>query len=404
MTVDELSAVTVTFEIEAPEEAGDYTVRIEGLRGTFRVLEVEVEEEVVERKPRIESISVEPALVEIGKRVTISVVVVSEADVETKRDVTVTLDGVLVETRTVTLGPRERRTESFDVVAPSVVGRHEVAVGGLVRAFEVKEVEEEVLIEPAALNLVAPLTVSPTRVVAGGLVSITVVIENEGDEAGETELILRVNRREVERKTVRIPGREELRVRFEVVGRDAGDYTVELEAPEAEVVRTLDGTFKVVAPNLILVPGTLTVEPETVEVGKPVIVSIDIRNEGDARGTRTVVFRVDGRLVEEREVTLAPGARVTVTSTHVEEDVGAHTVSVEGLEAEFTATEEVLKVPNLVVVPGTLTVEPETIEVGETVTVSIDIRNEGDAIGPRTVTLRVDGVVVDTQRDNPRPG
>ena len=62
VTVDELSAVTVTFEIEAPEEAGDYTVRIEDLRGAFRVREVEVEVP----EPRIESISVEPLLVDVG--------------------------------------------------------------------------------------------------------------------------------------------------------------------------------------------------------------------------------------------------------------------------------------------------------------------------------------------------
>ena len=330
-------------------------------------------------------------------------VVVSEADVPTERILTVTLDGAVVETRTVTLGPRERLTEIFKIVAPADVGRHEVAVEGLVRAFEVKEEVEEVLIEPAALNLVAPLAVSPARVVAGELVSITAVIENEGDEAGDMEVILRVRGREVERKTVSIPGREERRVRFEVVRRDAGDYAVEVEAPEAEVLKTLSGSFRVVAPNLVLVPGTLTVEPETVEIRKPVTISVDIRNDGDARGARTVVFQVDGRVIEEREITLAPDARVTVTVTHVEEEVGAHTVSVEGLEAEFTATEEVL-VPNLVVVPGTLAVEPETVEAGQAVTVSIDIRNDGDARGPLTVTLRIDGVVVDTQEITLDPG
>ena len=132
-------------------------------------------------------------------------------------------------------------------------------------------------------------------------------------------------------------------VSFEVRRELEGDYEVEVEATEAVDVTLLEASFTVgrITPpvaQLVLVPQTLRVSPDTLTSGEPVIVSIDVSNEGQAPGSRTIVLIVDGKEIESKEVTLDPIGIETVSFTLVERGVVTHTVALDGATAEFTVT------------------------------------------------------------------
>ncbi len=155
-------------------------------------------------------------------------------------------------------------------------------------------------------------------------------------------MILRINGEVEARTTVRVPAGNTEAVSFEVSRTEPGDYAVEIEAEDAVDVKVLTGSFTVLEepppPPPPLSSEGLTVEPTEVESGGSVTISVTAVNDGADAITETVTLRVDGRLIEEKGVTVAGGATQTVSFTHVEEAVGAHSVSVEGLTATFTVT------------------------------------------------------------------
>ena len=351
--IPEFTAVPLTFTTIAPEEPRDYPLEIglpedpevAPLTGVSRVV---IPEGVV-----VESVTVSPRRVTTGELVTVTVGVVNVSDVEDTRTLTFIVDGEVKEERAVTLGPRETGTEIFTFAAPDVVGPHKLSVEGLERTFEVVRA-----IVPAVLNLVRPLTITPGEVQTGETVTVAVTLSNIGEEEGTTDIILRVRGQVIEtREDVVVQGGKEITLRFEVVQDEVGDYDVEVEAPGAADVKILDGTFTVVAPPpvleaiLVIVPGTLTVEPDKVDRGDPVTISVNVRNEGDAAGSDKIALKVDGVLVEEKEVTLEPGQVETVTFTHVEEVEGTHKVEVDGLTAEFEVAKPAAFPIVLVIVP-----------------------------------------------------
>ena len=335
VSVEALFIESVTFVTTAPLEPGTYSVRIE-IPEDPEVVTIESAFKVVER---IESVVVERLAVEVdrvlaGQTVTVTVDVTNVTDEIATRTLVLKLDGVVVEERLVTLNPREKKTEIFEFAAPEVIGTHEVVVA------ELPPLTFRVITLRAVLNLVQPLNVIPSTVEPGDVVTIRAVLENEGEEAGDSDVILKINGVEVEKKTVLVQPKSKEAVEFQVTRIETGDYMVEVEAVDARDVTLLRGSFTVRS-LLILVPDSVKVDRESVKSGEPVIVSVVVRNEGLAPGSRTVVLSVDGVLIEKKTVTLGPDEFETVTfSPHVERDVGEHTVNVDGIITTFTVTEK----------------------------------------------------------------
>ena len=358
VSVDELSAIPVTFKIDAPEEAGIYTVTIETLTGTFKVVVPPPEDEPAE--PKIDSITPVPGEVARGALITIVVVLVNDRDLESlPRTLVLKVDGVVIEERTVTLGPRERSTETFTFSAPDVLGRHELEIAEFTIPFDVVRV-----LEAAVLNLIPPLTITPSEVSTGQQVTIKLTLRNSGEQDGQTEVILTIRGQEVERKIALVPGLKDVTVTFQFVPQETGDYPVEVLAVEARDVRVLEGSFKAVAPpveeeeppspaKLVVVPGTLKVEPEKMNSGEPVTISLNVTNEGGVAGTRSVVLFVNDVEIDRKTVTLGPGKTgPCVFKPHVERGAGTFMVRVDDLTSEFTVTKPVslaLTIPLLVI-------------------------------------------------------
>ncbi|MBW2674938.1 MAG: hypothetical protein JRD89_16245, partial [Deltaproteobacteria bacterium] len=79
----------------------------------------------------------------------------------------------------------------------------------------------------------------------------------------------------------------------------------------------------------------LTVEPSEVEVGEQVQVSVGVVNIGDLEDTFTVTLKVDGAVVDVKEVTLAGGDTTFVTFQLTGDVEGTHEVEVNGLTETF---------------------------------------------------------------------
>ena len=131
----------------------------------------------------------------------------------------------------------------------------------------------------------------------------------------------------------------------------------------------------------------LVVSPARVGVGREITVSVTVENTGDAAGTYTVTLKVDGAVVESREVELGPGESTVVTFTIVGEEVGEHTVEVDGLTRKFVVT--AAAPPEFEI--SNLRIFPSEVEVGQSVTVTVTVTNVGGERGIKKVVLRVDG-------------
>ena len=334
VTVEELETETVVFTLTAPDQPGDYTVEVDGVTASFRVVRLLVP------VPRVVSVTTIPGRVQPGASITIAVDLVNDFNVEARRTLTVVLDGRTIEEREVVLGAGQASRESFTFAAPDAIGIHVVELDGQVREFEVVARIVEVV-----LNLVV-LDVSPSEADPGQLVTITATLRNSGEELGQTDVILKIRGLEVERKTVVVPGLSDAPVTFTLTRAEEGDYAVQVEVVAGVDVRVLTGSFRVVpgevvrAPaNLISQPDTLTITPEKLESGEPVVVQLDVTNVGGLEGSRILRLIVDGKEIEVREITVGPGETLTVFFARlVERSVGTHTVQVDGKTAEFTVT------------------------------------------------------------------
>ncbi|MFC2051590.1 Ig-like domain-containing protein [Chloroflexota bacterium] len=125
--------------------AGTYSVDVNGLAGTFTV------------KPApppptppavtsfsIKSLSISPAEVDIGDRVTISVTVANTGNAAGGYEVTLKVNGAVVETKTATLAVGSSQQVTF-TTSKNTAGTYSVDVNGLAGTFTVKTAAEEVI-------------------------------------------------------------------------------------------------------------------------------------------------------------------------------------------------------------------------------------------------------------------
>ena len=326
VTVGAFLFETVSFTVSR-DDPGLYTVRIDALTGTFRVLEPE------EKVLRLERVTTVPGTVAPSQSISIVVALVNRFDIELSRELVLSVDGREIERREVTVGPQDRQEVRFTFNAPEDPGRHTADIPGITFSFQVA-LEP---IEEAVLNLVPPLDISPKEVFPDGKVAITATVRNSGEKDGQTDVILSINGDEEARQSKAVPGSSDITVSFVVSRTELGRYRVEVEAPEADEVKTVTGTFTVVSPLKL---ANLKVEPSQVEIGEPVTITVDVTNESANESSLTVSLTVDGAFVEKQGVTVAGGEVVTVTFTFTEDEVDTHRVEVNELSAEFTVVEK----------------------------------------------------------------
>jgi hypothetical protein len=251
--------------------------------------------------------------------------------------------------------------------------------------------------------VLSDLSITPSQVNVTETVSITITASNVGEQTGSYTVTLWINDVVEATRTITLEGGKSVEVTFKVTKDDPGTYNVKVDE--------LTGRFEVKAPappprpaefllsGLIIVPKEGWIEKSVANF----TISLLVTNVGDLEGSTTVDLLVNGVKEQSKSVTLAGGARTTVSFSVTKTTVGSYTVKVGDLTGSFTVKEAPpppppptppkpaeFEVSDLVVSPG------EVVE-GESVNVTVKVTNVGEEEGTHTVDLKVDGLVVDSE-------
>ncbi len=143
-------------------------------------------------------------------------------------------------------------------------------------------------------------------------------------------------------------------------------------------------------PAAIVVSG-LTISPTEVNAGEAVTIGVQVANNGDLASSSNLTLKVNNVSVATKDISVAGGTTQTVEFTVTEDAGGTYNVDINGLTGTFT-----VKPPPT---PATFTtsalsISPAVADIGETVTISILVTNDGDLSGTYEVTAKIDGVAL----------
>ena len=189
------------------------------------------------------------------------------------------------------------------------------------------------------VNLAAPdlrvtgLRVTPDRVFGDRPVTVAVQVENLGTAPGALRMEIRLDGQVMESVEITLNPGESQTVTQEIVGRTVGEHRVEVAGNGA--------TFQVVAgPVADIKVAELQVEPAGAESPPGFSLTLRVENVGEAAGERGLVVLLDGRMLEEVTVSLAPGEIDTIDRDILQELApGDHVVEVDGVSAGFQVAE-----------------------------------------------------------------
>jgi hypothetical protein len=146
-------------------------------------------------------------------------------------------------------------------------------------------------------------------------------------------------------------------------------------------------------PAALVVSG-LTISPTEVNAGETVTIGVQVTNDGDLAGISSLTLKVNSVSVDTKDITVAGGTTQSVEFTVTEDAGGTYNVDVNGLTGTFT-----VKVPPTPAsfTTSALSISPAEAEIGETVTITVLVTNDGDLSGTYRVTAEIDGVALDSK-------
>jgi uncharacterized membrane protein len=257
VTVGPESSQTVTFT-RTFEEAGTFAIAVDEVAaGTLTV-------EVPPANLSIRSATLDRERVRPGESATVAVTVANDGGESGTRSLNLSVNGSVVETRTVTVAGGESRTvnftRTFEEAGTFATAVDEVEAGTL--AVEVP---------PANLSI-RSATLDRERVRPGESATVAVTVANDGGESGTRSLNLSVNGSVVETRTVTVAGGESRTVNFTRTFEEAGTFATAVDEVETgtltveESTPTTPTTTAPTAPTTT-VPMTTTAPPPTTSPG-----------------------------------------------------------------------------------------------------------------------------------------
>ena len=164
----------------------------------------------------VSDLSVDPVVIYAGDQITISVLVSNASAVRGSDSVTLTVNGEMTASETLTLGAGETETVSF-LLVKDIPGTYVVAVNGLTRTL--------VVLSPAEFE-VGSLTIDPPEAAPGEAVIITIHVRNVGDVGGTYEASLVVDDDVIETREVWIAWGMARTLTFVVFPEETGTYNI----------------------------------------------------------------------------------------------------------------------------------------------------------------------------------
>jgi hypothetical protein len=179
----------------------------------------------------VTNLTVEPHEVGVGQPITISANVTNVGEEAGSYSVTLTINDVVKETKTIQLLGGEYKIVDF-TVTESAEGNYFVKIGGLNVTFSISAAP------PPSTWRMSGLFVSPYEAWVNDVVTISVNVTNTGDNAGSYSLAFKVNDEVRQIKTVQLSAGETKTVKANVTESSEGVYSVN--------VGGLAGTFYIV--------------------------------------------------------------------------------------------------------------------------------------------------------------
>ena len=167
-----------------------------------------------------------------------------------------------------------------------------------------------------------------------------VPLRNVGGAPGDRILILLLDGREIDSRTVPVAAGATTSVRFDFNAPplpphvDSQDHTLDV----AGFTQTFTVRRKIVPPAFNLIP-LLEISPGVVDPGQLVTIRATVRNSGGEAGTTDVILRVNNQLEEtKRAVSVSGQSDATVVFNVTRTEPGSYTVQVEvekGVDVRF---------------------------------------------------------------------
>jgi PGF-CTERM protein len=100
---------------------------------------------------------------------------------------------------------------------------------------------------------------------------------------------------------------------------------------------------------------SVTVSPESVEIGENVTITAAVENTGNTTETVSIVFEINGEEVKAVNLTVEANATEMVECVVAEDEAGTYEVTVNGASASFTVTAPPSPTPDVTPTPATPT-------------------------------------------------
>ncbi|MDP2731384.1 MAG: CARDB domain-containing protein [Dehalococcoidales bacterium] len=148
----------------------------------------------------------------------------------------------------------------------------------------------------------------------------------------------------------------------------------------------------------------LEISKTQLNAGESVIISVEVTNTGDLRGSYEVALKINNAVVEAKQVTLDSGASQTVSFATSRDAAGTYSVSINGQSGSFTVkgtsgapTEPTPSAP-AAFTTSSLSISPTAVNIGDMVTIAVQVANTGDLSGSYEVTLKINNEMVETKQ------
>lgn len=322
-------------------------------------------------------------VVSVDEEVTTTATIENTGDREGSLSVSVAADEDVKTTEEVTVGPGATSTQQLTYTAPAA-GEYELTVNGV-------SAGTLTVVRPATFRTTNP-DVEPDTVLEGESTEVTATVVNVGTEPGTHTATLVVGDESVATQTLTIGAGGDETVVFTPAFDEADDYAIAVNDEPA-------GTLRVLEPANVSIRDT-TLSAETITAGESATVSVELANDGDVAGEFTTQLRDGNSTLETDTRMVGPDASETVRFNRTFETAGEYDLTVNNDAVDTLAVLEPADVSL-----GETTLAPQSVEVNESVELSIELQNDGEATGKRDVNISLgDGTSVRRTTDVPDNG
>jgi len=190
------------------------------------------------------------------------------------------------------------------------------------------------LASPQSLpRIVVDASIDRERLKPGEEVTVSITVSNTGGAMGAHNLTLTVNGEVRKSWLIVINSSESKSLSYSLSFPEEGVYSVRVGD------RTFTITVSAVPPAKFEVIG-LSINPNSIKVGKSSTISVSIKNSGGQSGTYEVRLKINNQVVDTKTVTLGVGQSTTVSFSYKPEKEGTYTIDVEGLTGSLTVIKE----------------------------------------------------------------